>query len=82
MMFGLTIIASMVSFILLIIIQEYFIRWNLIYKLIQVVSKNNYNFDPLLIRKNSERFSIKRFKKEFKDFVEKAVNSHYDNVNN
>ena len=44
--------------------------------------KNNYNFDPLLIRKNSERFSIKRFKKEFKDFVEKAVNSHYDNVNN
>lgn len=43
---------------------------------------NNYNFDPLLIRQNSERFSVKRFKKEFKDFVEKAVNSHYDNVNN
>ena len=39
-------------------------------------------FDPAIVHNNAKRFAEERFKKEFKDFVEKAVNSHYDNVNN
>ena len=39
-------------------------------------------FNPAIVHNNAKRFAEERFKKEFKDFVEKAVNSHYDNVNN
>ena len=39
-------------------------------------------FDPAIVHNNAKRFAEERFKKEFKDFVEKAVNYHYDNVNN
>ncbi len=34
-------------------------------------------FDPAFVHNNAQRFAEERFKKEFKDFVEKAVNSHY-----
>ena len=37
-------------------------------------------FDPAIVHNNAKRFAEERFKKEFKDFVEKAVNSHYANV--
>jgi len=41
-----------------------------------------FTFDHAIIRNNALRFTEERFRKEFKDFVEKAVDSHYDNVNN
>ena len=34
-------------------------------------------FDPIAIRKNAERFSIERFKKEFKDFMDKKVKEFF-----
>lgn len=34
-------------------------------------------FDPYSIRENVERFSIERFRKEFKDFVDEKINEFY-----
>lgn len=42
----------------------------------------NVAFDPAIVHNNAKRFAEERFRKEFKDFVEKAVDCHYDNVNN
>lgn len=42
----------------------------------------NVVFDPAIVHNNAKRFAEERFKREFKDFVEKAVDCHYDNVNN
>lgn len=35
-------------------------------------------FDPQIIREHAERFSLKRFQKEFKQFVEKKVEEHHE----
>jgi hypothetical protein len=35
------------------------------------ISKED-SFDPVIIRKNAERFPRSRFEKEFKDFVDSA----------
>ena len=35
-------------------------------------------FDPQQIRSNAERFGIERFKREFRDFVDRAVERHFN----
>jgi len=34
-------------------------------------------FDPCEIRKNAERFSIERFRREFRDFMEKKISDFF-----
>lgn len=34
-------------------------------------------FNPYEIRKNAEKFSIERFKKEFKDFVDEKIREFF-----
>lgn len=53
-----------------------------IIKAVKRFESGNVAFDPAIVHNNVKRFAEERFKKEFKDFVEKAVNSHYANVNN
>jgi len=35
------------------------------------------SFDPFVIRKSAEHFSVDRFKKEFRRFVEKKIESFF-----
>jgi glycosyltransferase involved in cell wall biosynthesis len=42
-------------------------------KAVRMFEKKQDSFDYTLIRKNAERFSQDRFKKEFKDFVDSAI---------
>jgi len=39
--------------------------------------KKQHSFDPFVIRKSSERFSVDRFKKEFRRFVEKKIETYF-----
>lgn len=43
---------------------------------VQLFEANRHVFDPAAIRKNAERFSRERFRKEFKEFVESRLAEH------
>ena len=49
---------------------------------VESFEENISKFDHTMIRNNALRFSKNRFQKEFKDFVDKAVNTYLNNIKN
>lgn len=47
---------------------------------IKEFEKNYDRFDYNKIRENAERFSKDRFKREFKEFVDKKINEFFSNT--